>query len=342
MPVIVVTGASAGVGLAVADRFAKAGWQVVAIARQAERLAAAVEFLTRSGGRAIAMAGDVSDPAFVERAGREIVAAFGGIDVWVNNAMSTVIGRDQDLTDGDYRRVVETTYLSQVYGTRAALQAMRATDRGVVVQISSGLALRPAPLQAAYAGAKAAVDGFTDALRAELIAASSNIRLTTVYLPAVNTPQPLWSRNRTDRAQVIPDPLFDPRLCAEAVWSAVRTPARKIFVGRSTWLMGAAQILFPALADQKAAGMIAAQQGDAQRPRLGNLDQPEAGPAVIDGPDTARVVKPWIGFISSRQAAVLKVAALGAFTTLALATGFAVGASGRSGWSSRPRSAAQR
>ena len=192
MPVIVVTGASAGIGLAIADRFARAGWQVVVIARQAERLSKAVEQLKRSGNRVIGMAGDVSDPEFVEQAGRDVVDAFGGIDVWVNNAMSTVIGRDEDLTDADYRRVVETTYLSQVYGTRAGLRAMRPADKGAVIQISSGLALRPAPLQAAYCGAKAAVDGFTEAIRAELIAASSNVTLTTVYLPAVNTPQPLW------------------------------------------------------------------------------------------------------------------------------------------------------
>lgn len=325
MPVIVVTGASAGIGLAIADRFGRAGWQVVIIARQAERLAAAVDLLTRSGGRAIGMAGDVSDPEFVERAGQNIVDAFGGIDAWVNNAMSTVVGRDTDLTDADYRRVGETTYLSQVYGTRAALRAMRLVDRGAIVQISSGLALRPAPLQAPYCAAKAAVDGFTESLRAELIADGSRITLSTVYLPAVNTPQPLWSRNRTDRAQVIPDPLFDPRLCAEAVWSAVQRPVRKIYVGRSTWLMGLAQTLSPGLADRKAAGMIAAQQGDPQLPRLGNLDQPEDGPAAIDGPDVDRVVRPLVGFVSSCQTAIAKAAAFGALVVASMAAGFALG-----------------
>ncbi|WP_312595817.1 SDR family oxidoreductase [Brevundimonas sp.] len=329
MPVIVVTGASAGIGLAIAERFAQAGWQVVVIARQAKRLAEAVERLERSGGRATGIAGDVSNPEFVEQVGRDVTEAFGGIDVWVNNAMSTVIGRDEDLTDADYRRVAETTYLSQVYGTRAALRAMRPKDQGAVIQISSGLALRPAPLQAAYCGAKAAVDGFTQAIRAELIAASSNVTLTTVYLPAVNTPQPLWSRNRTDRAQVIPDPLFDPRLCAEAVWSAVQNPSRNIYVGRLTWLMALAQRLAPALADRKAADMIAAQQGEPQLPRLGNLDQPEEGPAAIDGPKAERVIKPWIGFVSSRQTAALKVVALGVFTGLAMTTGFAIGFSKR-------------
>lgn len=329
MPVIVVTGASAGIGLAIAERFAQAGWQVVVIARQTERLFNAVEQLKRSGDRVIGMAGDVSDPEFVEQAGRDVVDAFGGIDVWVNNAMSTVIGRDEDLTDADYRRVVETTYLSQVYGTRAALRVMRPADKGAVIQISSGLALRPAPLQAAYCGAKAAVDGFTEAIRAELIASASNVSLTTVYLPAVNTPQPLWSRNRTDRAQVIPDPLFDPRLCADAVWSAVQRPGRKVFVGRTTWLMALAQQFAPALADRQAAKMITAQQGDPQLPRLGNLDQPEDGPAAIDGPDTERVVRPWIGFVSSRQIAALKVAVVGVLAGFAVTAGFAIGSSKR-------------
>ena len=119
MPVIVVTGASAGIGLAIADRFARAGWQVVVIARQAERLSKAVEQLKRSGHRVIGMAGDVSDPAFVEQAGRDVVDAFGGIDVWVNNAMSTVIGRDEDLTDADYRRAAPQQHLQRTGGHRA-------------------------------------------------------------------------------------------------------------------------------------------------------------------------------------------------------------------------------
>lgn len=329
MPVIVVTGASAGIGLAISERFAQAGWQVVIIARQAERLSEAVERLESWGGRVTGMVGDVSNPEFVEQVGRDVMQTFGGIDVWVNNAMSTVIGRDEDLTDADFHRVTETTYLSQVYGTRAALRAMRPKDHGAVIQISSGLTLRPAPLQAAYCGAKAAVDGFTEAIRAELNAVSSNVTLTTVYLPAVNTPQPLWSRNRTNRAQVIPDPLFDPRLCAEAVWSAVRNPSRKIFVGRTTGLMALAQSLVPALADRKAANMVAAQQGGPQLPRLGNLDQPEEGPAAIDGPDAERVIKPWIGFVSSRQTAALRIVALGVFAGLALTAGFAIGSSKR-------------
>lgn len=329
MSVIVITGASAGVGLAVAQRFAKAGWQVVVVAREAERLASAVDLLKGAGGCAMGLAGDVSDPEFVARVGREVTQAFGGIDVWVNNAMSTVIGRDEDLTDDDYRRVTETTYLSQVYGTRAALNAMRPVDRGAIIQVSSGLALRPAPLQAAYCGAKAAVDGFTEAVRAELIAASSNVTLTTIYLPAVNTPQPFWSRNRTDRAQVIPDPLFDPRLCAAAVWSAVQRPSRKVFVGRTTWLMALGQQFAPALADRQAAKMITAQQGGPQLPRMGNLDRPEEGPAAIDGPDTERVIRPWIGFVSSRQIAALKVAAVGVLAGLAVTAGFAIRSSKR-------------
>lgn len=325
MPVIVITGASAGIGLAIAHRFSRSGWDVALIARHAERLDAAASQLSPHSGRVMTLEADVADSEAVRRAGEAVMTAWGRIDAWVNNAMSTVLGAAEDITDAEYLRVTQTTYLSQVYGVRAALKAMRPVGRGAIVQISSGLALRAAPLQAAYCGAKAAIDGFSDAVRAELQAEGSAITLTTLYLPAVNTPQSTWARNRTGREQIIPDPLFDPRLCADAVWAAVARPTRQIWVGRSTWLMAASQRLAPGLADRQAGRMIDAQLGEAASYREGNLDAPSGGPARIDGPGSDRVVRPVVGWVSSRHVLFLKVVAPVALAALGGVLGFAAG-----------------
>ena len=145
--------------------------------------------LEQHGGRVLAIPADVADAKAVDEAADKVVAEFGAIDAWINNAMSTVVARAHDITPDEYARVTATTYLSQVYGTLAALRHMRTRDQGAIIQVSSGLAIRAAPLQAAYCGAKAAVGGFTDSLRSELISDKSKITLSVVYLPGVNTPQ---------------------------------------------------------------------------------------------------------------------------------------------------------
>lgn len=324
-----MTGASAGIGLAIAERFARGGWQVGIIAREPQRLESAKRLLEAHGGKVIALCADVADPAALDAAADRVATELGGIDAWVNNAMSTVVARAGEITPEEYQRVTATTYLSQVYGTLAALRHMRSARRGTIIQISSGLAIRSAPLQAAYCGAKAAVTGFTDSLRAELIDEASPIALSVVYLPGVNTPQPGWSRNRSGHEQVIPDPLFDPRLCAEAVWATVEDPEREVWVGRTTAMMALGQRIAPAYSDRKAAEMVTAQLGAPMEPREGNLDEAVTGPALIDGDAKDRVIDTRSEFFTSRHRDILKMTAtggllgLGALAGLGLSRGLA-------------------
>lgn len=308
--VAVVTGGSAGIGLATAEHLVKRGWDVAIIARDETRLAEAERLLTaRGGGRVLSIGADVADAQAVDRAAERVERELGPIDAWVNNAMSTIIAPADRITPKEYERVTATTYLSQVYGTLAALRPMKTRNRGVIVQVSSTLAHRAAPLQSAYCAAKFAVTGFTDALRAELIEEKSAVELSVVYLPAVNTPQSNWSRTRTGRDQVLPDPLFDPRLCARAIVDAIQNPQRELYVGRTSVLSAVAQALVPALADRQAAGMKAAQLGKPMQDRDGNLFEPVPGPAAIDGDGRDRVTGLRMEFFSGRQRDALKAVA---------------------------------
>lgn len=322
---IVVTGGSAGIGLAIAEKFAIAGWQLGILGRHRARLEQAEAMLLLAGAsKVLAISVDVVDADAVDAAAARIEDELGPIDAWVNNAMSTVVARADHITAAEYARVTATTYLSQVHGTLAALRYMKTRDKGAIIQVSSGLALRPAPLQAAYCAAKAAVTGFTDSLRAELIADKSRITLSVVYLPAVNTPQPTWARNHSGREQVLPDPLFDPRLCAKAVQEAVERPQREFWVGRSTAMMALGQSLAPEFADQQAAKQIDAMTGDPAPDRVGNLDEPGEGPAAIDGPSPDRVKSSRREIFSSRQRDLLEVAAAGALLSTGAAAGFSL------------------
>lgn len=307
----VITGGSAGIGLATAERLAKAGWNVAIIARDADRLEDARTLLLRHGGQVLAISADVADAAAVDAAADRIERELGPIDAWVNNAMSTVVAPADRISAEEYARVTATTYLSQVYGTLAALRHMKPRRRGSIVQVSSGLAIRAVPLQAAYCAAKFAVSGFTDSLRAELIADKVPVDLTVVYLPAVNTPQPGWARNHTGRAQVLPDPLFDPRLCAEAILSAIERPQREIWVGRSTFQMAIAQALAPGFADRQASGFAEDQLAGPIGEKPGNLDAPVPGPARIDGDATGRAIDNRREFFTARQRDLFKVGVAG-------------------------------
>src|SRR5919199_5709345 len=190
---VVVTGASAGIGRAVAVAFAKRGWNVALLARGRDGLDGARREVEAAGGRALVLPTDVADAGAVFAAAERVAAEWGGIDVWVNNAMATVYAPVHEVEPEEYRRVTEVTYLGTVHGTLAALRHMRPRDAGTVIQIGSALSYRAIPLQSAYCGAKFAIRGFTDSLRTELIHDGSRVRLTMVQLPGVNTPQFDWS-----------------------------------------------------------------------------------------------------------------------------------------------------
>jgi len=215
--VVVVTGASAGVGRAVARAFARRGARLGLLARGAARLEQARDEVEHLGGRGLVLPADVSDAAAVASAAAAVEDRFGPIDVWVNNAMVSVFSPVKQMRPAEYRRVTEVTYLGAVHGTLAALERMLPRDRGVIIQIGSALAYRAIPLQSAYCAAKHALQGFTESLRSELYHDRSRVRVTMLQLPAVNTPQFDWVRSRLPRkAQPVP-PVFQPEVIAQAV-----------------------------------------------------------------------------------------------------------------------------
>ena len=232
---VVITGASAGVGRAVAHRFAKAGAKLALIARDADALGAVEDEVRRLGAGAVSVhALDVADAAAVFDAAAAVAAANGAIDIWINDAMVTVFAPVWQITAEEFRRVTEVTYLGFVHGTMAALRHMRARNRGTIVQVGSALAYRGIPLQAAYCGAKHAIRGFTDSLRSELIHAGSAVALTVVELPAVNTPQFDWARTHMARQPRPVPPVVQPETVAEAIFRAALDPKREYWVGLST------------------------------------------------------------------------------------------------------------
>jgi NAD(P)-dependent dehydrogenase (short-subunit alcohol dehydrogenase family) len=248
--VAVVTGASAGVGRATVRAFAARGAALGILARGTEGLAATLREVEATGAHALALSTDVADPAAVEQAAERIEAELGPIDVWVNNAMTSVFSPVHAMTADEYRRVTEVTYLGGVHGTLSALRRMRPRDQGVIVQVGSALAYRSIPLQSAYCAAKQALRGFSESLRSELIHEGSGVAVTMVHLPALNTPQFGWVRSRLPRkAQPVP-PIFQPEVAAEAIlWAAEHVP-RELQVGAPTELVILAQKIAPGLLDE--------------------------------------------------------------------------------------------
>jgi NAD(P)-dependent dehydrogenase (short-subunit alcohol dehydrogenase family) len=247
---VVVTGASAGVGRAVAVAFAKKGWNVGLIARGIEGLEGARREVESAGGHALVLPLDVADADAVFRAADQVASHWGGIDVWVNDAMVTIFAPVKDIKPDEFRRVTEVTYLGQVHGTMAALKHMRPRNRGTIVQVGSALSYRAIPLQSAYCGAKFAIRGFTDALRSELRHERSRIRLTMVQLPAVNTPQFDWARSRMPRKLQPVPPIFQPEaIAAEIVRAALDAP-RELWIGTSALKAILGSMLLPLLGDR--------------------------------------------------------------------------------------------
>lgn len=247
--VVVVTGASAGVGRATVREFAKRRARIGLVARGQEGLEAAAREVAELGGEALVLPCDVADAERVESAAAQVEARWGRIDVWVNCAMSTVFATVMDTTPEEYRRVTEVTYLGYVHGTRAALRRMKPRDRGTIVQVGSALAFRSIPLQSAYCAAKHAIVGFTESVRCELAHDRSRIRVTEVHLPAVNTPQFDIQRSKMPRkAQPVP-PIFQPEVAARAVVWAAHHRRRSLWVGFPTVKAILADRIAPGLAD---------------------------------------------------------------------------------------------
>lgn len=278
--VVVITGAGAGVGRAVATEFARNGCDVALLSRDKDRLEYAAAELRRFGVRALPVPTDVADSEAVETAADQVERELGPIDTWVNVAMATVFAPVSQLTAAEFQRGTNVTYLGQVHGTMAALRRMRQRNRGSIVNVGSALAYRSVPLQSIYCGAKFAIRGFTDTLRSELIHDKLDITLTMVDLPAVNTPQFDWARNKMGRkAQPVP-PIFQPEVAARAIYFGATHPRRQIWVGFPTVGAILANRIAPGLIDRYLAKAgYSGQLTDVPEPanRPDNLFEPVPG-----------------------------------------------------------------
>jgi short-subunit dehydrogenase len=248
--IVVVTGASAGVGRATVEEFAKHGYDVALLARDPDRLErVAGELRSVHGGRVLAIPTDVADADAVEAAATKAEAELGPIDVWVNVAMATVFAPVSKLTAEEVERGTRVTYLGQVHGMMSALSRMRVRNRGAIVNVGSALSYRSVPLQAIYCGAKAAIRGFTDSLRSEIIHDNLAVQLTTVDLPAVNTPQFDWAMNKMGVKAKPVAPIFDPEVPARAIFFAATHRRREVWVGLPTVRAILANRVAPGLID---------------------------------------------------------------------------------------------
>ena len=276
--VVVVTGASAGIGRASAIELARRGADVALVARGEAGLAGAAAEVERAGGRALTVPTDVADPDQVAAAVERVEAELGPIDVWVNVAFTSVFAPLDQIRPEEFRRVTEVSYLGYVYATMAVLPLMKARGRGTIVHVGSALAYRGIPLQSAYCGAKHAIQGFHESLRAELLHEQSPVHVTMVQMPAVNTPQFSWVLNRLPHhAQPVP-PIYQPEVAANAVAHAVEHPQRREYwVGASTVGTLVANAVAPGLLDRYLArtGFSSQQTPQPRDPgQPGNLWEP--------------------------------------------------------------------
>lgn len=319
--VVVVTGGTAGVGRATVRAFARAGDHVAILARGEEGLEAARREVEAAGRRVLAIPTDVADARAVESAAQRVEEDLGPIEVWVNNAMTTVFAPLWEVTPEEFERATRVTYLGQVWGTMAALRRMRPRDRGTIVQVGSALAYRAIPLQAAYCGAKHAVRGFTDALRSELIHEGSRVHLTMVQLPGLNTPQFEWCRAKLPHHPKPVPPVYQPEVAADAIVWASSHRRREVTVGESSLRTIVGQKVAPGLMDRVLARIawegqeMEALSVESERP--GNLFEPVPGDhgahGIFDG--MSRDTSPQLQVTKHRR---LALGAAGALAALGL------------------------
>jgi len=276
-PVAVVTGASAGVGRATAHAFAVAGYDVALLARGRAGLAGAAGDVVAAGGRALELPTDVADPDAVEAAAQRTEDDLGPIEVWVNDAMTTVFAPTWDVSPEDFKRAVEVTFLGQVWGTQAALRRMRPRDRGSIVNIGSALAFIGIPLQSAYCSSKFACRGFFESVRAELLHEGSQVRMSMVHLPAVNTPQFDWCETTMDHHPQPVPPIYQPEVCARSILATAVDGRQSKVIGSWNKLLVAAGQLMPGLGNHYASlgaweTQLTARRVDPHRPI--NLREP--------------------------------------------------------------------
>jgi short-subunit dehydrogenase len=320
---VVITGASAGVGRATALAFARHGWKLALVARDPPGLQETKEEVERAGGSALTIPADVSDAEAMFAVSDRVVKDFGTIDVWVNNAMVTMFSPVGDMTPAEYRRITEVTYLGYVYGTMAALRHMRVRNAGTIVQVGSALAYRAIPLQSAYCGAKFAIRGFTDALRSELQHEKSAVRITMVQLPAVNTPQFDWGRNKMPRRPQPVGPIHQPEAVAETIFRASHHAPRELWVGFASVKAILGTMVMPGMLDR----LLARKGYDGQlssEPRqpdgADNLFQPVSGRHAAHGRFDDRAQSSVMAF----QPPILRAAVVISGLLFALALGFVI------------------
>ena len=289
------------------------------ISRDGQRVHRTVEALRAVGGEVLGLTLDAADAAAVERAADEVETRFGPIDVWVNNAMTTVFGQFAGMTPAEFERVTANTYLSAVWGTHAALKRMLERDRGTIVQVGSALAHQSIPLQSAYCGAKHAMRGFTNSVRCELVRRKSGVRITMVQLSAFNTPQFDWARSHLDSNPRPLAPVFAPEIAAQAILRAANSPRREYWVGWPAMKTILGSRLLPALAD----ALSARQAWDGQMsdqpsgPRDGNLFAPvERAPGAEGRFGSETRSTSWQWRLTSHRLATGAAAAAGAVLLL--------------------------